>query len=142
MASNDDLAQLGFLIGTWDTTILAADGTAPTSAIDIYAWSANGQFIEHQVTADLGTGPPVQSLEVIAASGVGTFTSHSFDPDGSVNTFALTLTGRDWSIVGQAQRFSGSFDASFTRLDGEWEQKSDEQGWHSLMTIALRKRPA
>ena len=94
---SEKLAPLGVFIGTWDTTIVPAnpDGSdgAPSTATDIYEWSPNGQFLYHFVDAMMG-GERMQSMEVAAAGGAsGAYRTHSFDADGSVNSFRREARG-------------------------------------------------
>jgi hypothetical protein len=141
---SEHLAPLGILIGTWDTTIVPAnpDGSdgAPSQAIDVYEWSPNGQFLYHTVDAMMG-GERVQSMEVAAAEpSSGRYVTHSYDADGSVNRFSATLSDRAWRLTGEAQRFSGQFNADGTVLTGYWEQRTDAGSWSPLMKVTLRKR--
>jgi hypothetical protein len=137
------LAPLSVLIGTWDTTIVPfnPDGSEGQSskATDIYEWSPNGHFIYHTVDAMMG-GERVQSMEVIAAEpSTGTWLTHSYDADGSVNSFTAELRDHTWLLTGDTQRFTGQVDASGVELSGQWEQRSHAD-WSPLMKVTLRKR--
>jgi len=137
------LAPLAALIGTWDTTIvpLNPDGSEgqASKATDIYEWSPNGHFIYHTVDAVMG-GERVQSMEVLAAEpSTGTWLTHSYDADGSVNSFTAQLRDHTWFLTGDTQRFTGQFDADAVELSGQWEQRSHSD-WSPLMKVTLRKR--
>jgi hypothetical protein len=143
-APSDKLAPLGIFIGTWDTTIVpnnpdGSDG-APSQATDTYEWSPNGQFLYHFVDAMLG-GERMQSMEVAAAQhAAGHYLTHSYDADGTVNSFSATLSDRTWLLTGDTQRFTGQFNEEGTVLTGQWEQRGDAGNWSPLMTVTLRKR--
>jgi hypothetical protein len=137
------LAPLAMLIGTWDTTIVPfnPDGSKGqmSKATDVYEWSPNGHFIYHTVDAMMG-GERVQSMEVIAAEpSTGTWLTHSYDADGSVNSFTADLRDHTWFLTGDTQRFTGQLDAAGRELSGQWEQRSHSD-WPPLMKVTLRKR--
>lgn len=143
MAGDSRLDRLNVLIGKWGTTITllnpgGGDGDV-TRATDIYTWSANGKFVQHDVDADMGSGR-VQSLEVIAlaSSGEG-YVSRSYDPDGTFSDFVCALDGRSWSIIGAMQRFSGLFSEDGSLLSGKWEQNDGAGQWTPLMKVVLQK---
>ena len=140
---SEKIAPLKVLIGIWDTTIVpfnedGSDGQA-SSATDIYEWSPNGHFVHHTVDAMMD-GERIQSLEIIAAGpSAGTYLTHSYDADGSVNAFTAELRDSKWFITGDTQRFTGQIDAAGATLSGQWEQRRDSK-WSPLMKVTLRKR--
>ena len=136
-------SRLNALIGDWKTTVtmINADGSdgAVFRASDIYSWSANGKFVQHDVDADM-EGIRVQSLEVIALdpSGKG-YISRSYDPDGTYSNFACELEGRPWRIVGDVQCFAGEFSDDGKTLSGRWSQSDGSGNWLPLMEVTLQK---
>lgn len=138
------LDRLNALIGNWTTTItmLNSDGSAGTvsKGSDIYTWSANGKFVQHDVDADMGRGNRVQSLEVIALDPSGSgYTARSYDPDGTFSDYSCELEGKSWQIDGEVQRFRGEFSEDGSTLEGQWEQNDGKRNWLPLMTVRLRK---
>ena len=135
--------QLDILEGIWDTTItpIAADGSPGQSsrAIDSYAWSANGLFLQHDVDATMD-GQRILSMEILAVEpDTGRYVTRSYDADGSMNDFLAELEGRNWRLTGEQQRFDGTFSTDGLQLAGEWEQRN-ATGWRPLMRVVLRKR--
>ena len=135
--------QLDILVGVWDTTItpIGPDGAAgePSRAIDSYAWSANGLFLQHDVDATMD-GQRILSMEILAVDpDTGRYTTRSYDADGTMNDFLAELDGRHWRLIGERQRFAGTLSADALELAGEWEQRGIK-GWAPLMRVMLRKR--
>jgi hypothetical protein len=135
--------SLDILVGVWDTTItpIGPDGSSgrPSQATDAYVWSANGLFLQHDVDASMD-GQRVQSMEILAVEPeTGRYATRSYDADGSMNDFVAELDGRTWRLIGEQQRFSGSFSPDGLELTGEWEQRGNA-GWAPLMRVVLRKR--
>ena len=135
--------RLDILVGVWDTTItpIGVDGSPgqPSQAIDAYAWSANGLFLQHDVDATMD-GQRVRSMEILAVEpDTGRYITRSYDADGSLNDFVAELDGHVWRLIGAQQRFSGAFSPDGQQLSGQWEQRGDA-GWAPLMRVALRKR--
>lgn len=143
---DDDLrlTRLNALIGDWKTivTMINADGSNGDvfTASDIYTWSANSKFVQHDVDAHVGEGNRVQSLEIIALhpSGKG-YSSRSYDPDGTCSDFVCELEGRSWRITGDVQRFAGKFTNDGKMLCGRWSQNDGSGNWLPLMDVTLRK---
>lgn len=138
------LRQLEPLIGEWTTTItmIEPDGSdgAVSAASDIYTWSANRKFIQHDVDADMGEDGRVLSLEIIALdpSGPG-YVSRSYDPDGTFSDFVCQRDGRTWRVIGARQRFEGQFSHDGLELSGEWEQDGGTGIWSPLIRVRLIK---
>lgn len=114
------------------------DDGAVSCARDVYSWSANGKFLQHDLEAEIGDNR-FRSLEIIALSppGNGNVT-RSFDPDGTFSDFTAELEGRSWRIVGELQLFAGQFAEDGNTLSGRWEQIVEGR-WSPLMNVSLRK---
>ncbi len=143
MPADDRLNHLNALAGEWETTItmLGPDGGdgAVSHARDIYSWSANGRFLQHDVDAEMD-GVRFRSLEIIALDPRGDgYVSRSYDPDGTFSDFTSELEGRSWRIIGEVQRFTGQFSEDGDILSGRWEQNVEGK-WSPLMDVTLRKR--
>lgn len=142
--ADDRFESLRALVGEWRTTITMrnADGSdgAVSTASDTYTWSANGKFVQHDVDAEM-SGDRVQSMEIIALDpgGVG-YTTRSYDPDGTFSDFKAELQGKSWQLLGELQRFKGTFTDDGRTLSGEWEQNDGDGNWSPLMKVVLRRR--
>jgi hypothetical protein len=137
------LNLLNVLAGEWETTITMLDANggdvSVSHARDVYSWSANGRFLQHDVDAEMD-GSRFRSLEIIALDPAGDgFVSRSYDPDGTFSDFKAELEGRSWRIIGEVERFDGQFSEDGNTLSGRWEQNVEGK-WSPLMEVTLRKR--
>lgn len=137
------VAALAPFIGMWDTagTVLSAEGEpeGQLTATDEYEWFSGGHFVLHHVKGSMG-GQDVRTLEVIGAGDADRCLARAYDSSGQTDEYRCALTGRDWVIDGETQRFRGKFDVQFHILEGDWELAEDGQNWRRWMHIKLLKR--
>lgn len=135
-------ALLHLLAGTWRTEgqlVGAPAGPRSTlAAVDRYEWVPGLELLAHYVAGHLGT-TSVASFEVWTYDRKRRmYVSTSFDENGATTTFEGRLRGREWAILGKAQRFHGSFTADGRTLSGVWDQRSGRR-WKPWLAITLRK---
>jgi hypothetical protein len=128
-------------IGVWNTTgeVLKTDA-APAGtlvATDTYRWLPGRQFIVHDVDARFD-GKATRSMEVMGYDLASKkYFARSFDDQGVTESFDIALKGRRWTIVGNAVRFDGQFDAKRNRLTGLWELKGKRGRWQPWIQLEL-----
>ena len=135
--------RLNILAGAWDTSIvmIEADGSegGRSQASDIYSWMPNNWFLVHEVDARMGD-QRMQSMEIFGVDAMtGEFRSRSYEPGGTIHDFVSRIDGVDYTILGDVQRFAGTFENDGRVLRGEWEQFADG-AWTPFIRIVLRKR--
>lgn len=128
-------------IGTWDTSGLlwATPDAEPVAftAEDRYEWLAGGHFLLHHVEADMA-GTEIRALEIARPDG-DEWILDSYDNTGAFVVARGRLTGRDWRITGENERFAGTFTEDGDRIAGVWERR--EQGeWVRWMEVSLVRR--
>ncbi|HKO54054.1 MAG TPA: DUF1579 family protein [Polyangiaceae bacterium] len=135
------MSRLGIFIGTWNTTgeVLKTE-SAPAStlsATDTYRWLPGNHFIVHDADARFGNHP-TRSMEVIGYDiERRKYLARSYDDQGATEEFEVRLKGKSWSILGEAVRFNGRFDAKNNELTGLWELKSKRSGWQPWIKLLL-----
>jgi hypothetical protein len=135
------LSAFDVFIGIWNTTgkVLETSSGPPGTlvATDTYRWLPGKHFIAHEVDARFD-GRPTRSLEIMGFDAAKRrFFSTSYSDQGEVESFELSLEGRDWRIVGKTVRFHGSFDARRTRLTGLWELRAARARWQPWIELQL-----
>jgi hypothetical protein len=83
---------------------------------------------------------PVKALEIMRYDQESDrLLSTSIDSGGQHPEYELKLNGRNWSIIGETERFRGEFNSDFTILEGQWFQISDDKAKNPWMKIRLTK---
>ena len=79
-------------------------------------------------------------MEMIALDPNGpSYTTRSYDPDGTFSDFSCDLDGKTFRLTGEVQRFKGKFSDDGKTLSGQWVRRADGN-WSPLMNVTLRKR--
>jgi hypothetical protein len=135
------MSRLEIFIGSWNTTgeVLETEAAPATtlSATDTYRWLPGKHFIVHDADARFGNDP-TRSMEVIGYDHKSKkYWARSYDDQGVMELFAVTLQGKTWSIVGASVRFNGKFDANNDTLSGLWELKGKKAGWQPWIKLTL-----
>ncbi len=135
--------RLNVFIGSWrtDGEIFPQNGAGPSKlvATDSYEWFPGAHFILHHVDGQMGENP-VKALEIMRYDQESDrFLSTSIDNGGQHSEYELNLNGRNWSIIGETERFWGEFNSDFTILEGRWLQISDDKVENPWMKIRLTK---
>ncbi|MFS0556800.1 DUF1579 family protein [Brevibacillus sp. 179-C9.3 HS] len=137
------LSRLNVFVGKWMTEGLITESpsgpVAKLKAIDTYEWLPGGFFLIHHVDGMMGD-KEVKTIEIIGydASNQVYFT-HAYDNQGSMGSYYANLLGRDWTITGNTERFSGKFSVDGKTLIGTWELLGNDQSWVHWMDIRLTK---
>ena len=140
-----DRNLLPLLVGTWSTegklVGLPAHPRNTLVAVDRYEWVPGLELLAHYVAGHLGR-TSVASFDVWARDrGRQSYASTSFDDNGVATTFQSRFRGGEWTIVGEKQRFRGSFSKDRLTIVGTWDQKASGV-WKPWLTITLRKAGA
>ena len=143
MGKDHMLRQLERLVGRWKTTIKLvtsdSEEVGKSHATDVYSWSPNGNFLYHEVDAQMD-GESHKSLEVIAINPDGDgFVSRSYDPDGSFSDYECWFKNEEWHIRGETLRFSGQFLDGGRILSGDWKQLTENKSWEPAMSVVLER---
>jgi hypothetical protein len=133
--------DLDIFVGIWDTSgrLWATPEAEPVDfrAEDRYEWLAGGHFLLHHVEADMA-GTEVLALEIARPDG-DEWILDSYDNTGGFAVSRARLTGRDWLITGESERFAGTFTPDLTRIVGRWE-RLDQGEWVRWMEVTLTKQ--
>lgn len=137
------LARLNVFVGKWATEGLITQGPSgqvtKLKAIDTYEWLPGEFFMLHHVDGLMGDNE-VKAMEIIGydVSNQVYFT-HAYDNQGKVTSYYANFLGRDWTITGNTERFSGKFSVDGNTLIGTWELLGDDENWAHWMDIRLTK---
>jgi len=139
--SKNRMSRFELFVGVWDTTgeVLETDAGPAGNlvATDTYRWLPGRHFIVHDVDARFDNRP-ARSMEVMGYDRTsGKYFARSFDDQGLTEVFDIGLSGKRWSIEGEAVRFSGSFNAERSRLGGLWEMKGKRGSWQPWINLEL-----
>jgi len=134
------MSRFEIFIGTWNTTgeVLKTESSPATTlfASDTYRWLPGNQFIIHDVDARFGD-QATRSMEVVGYdSKKKRYIARSYDDQGTSEEFEVRLTGKKWTIVGEAVRFDGKFSSDGNKLQGLWEMKG-KSGWQPWIKLKL-----
>ncbi len=140
MAANR-MARFEIFVGTWNTRgeVLATE-SAPAGvlrATDTYRWLPGGHFLLHDVDARFDDEPS-RSMEVVGYDARRRkHVARSYDDRGASEEFVVRLSGKRWTIQGDAVRFDGRFSRDGDRLTGLWELKGRKRGWQPWIRLEL-----
>ena len=144
-ASQSRTAERGLLellLGTWRTegqlVGVRGDSAHTLVAVDRYEWVPGLKLLAHYVAGHLGQ-TPITSFEIWAFNRRRrSYVSTSFDENGVPSRFKSRLRRGQWTILGDTQRFRGSFSKDRRMVSGLWEQKV-KGVWKPWLSVELRK---
>jgi hypothetical protein len=140
------LERLDVLIGRWKTQ----GWTTPTSgtaeridAVDTYQRLPGGALL-HLVDARVGD-QNVEGAEIIGFDPArGRYVTPYFGTDGP-KAYEASLVDHDgslvWTMRGEKDRFTGTFDHERNVITGHWEDRDDDLTWRPWMEITLTREP-
>jgi len=137
------LALLDVFVGKWHTEgVIAGSPSGPAArlkAVDTYEWLPGGFFLIHHVDGHMGEDP-VKAIEMIGYDASSRlYTTQSYDNQGNVNAYQANLQGREWTISGRTERFTGAFSEDGNSLTGKWELSDGGGNWAHWMDIKLTR---
>jgi hypothetical protein len=129
-------------VGKWNTrgkTIATASEPAVEfSGTDIYAWIGRGFFLLHSVDVMMGD-QPVIGVEIIRYDPSSrTYQASFVDSRGNTSTSEVRYDKRKWTVIGEAERFAGTFSEDWNTLSGRWERKNGSR-WEPWMDVTLTR---
>jgi hypothetical protein len=141
------LQRLEPFVGEWTTeATFPAGGPSGLTGRTTFEWALHGRFLLQRSEVPHPDAP--DGLCVIAAVG-DAFTQHYFDQRGVVRTYSMTFTDGIWTLLRDSpdfsplsfwQRFTGTFSADATRIDGRWEKSQDEGAtWEHDFHLAFER---
>ncbi|MED1780850.1 DUF1579 family protein [Brevibacillus fortis] len=137
------LTHLNIFVGKWVTDGLIMESpagqAAKLKATDTYEWLPGGYFLIHHVDGMMGD-KEVKTIEIIGYDTTSQmYFTHAYDNYGSRASYYANLLGRDWTITGKTERFTGKFSVDGNTLIGTWELLGNNESWAHWMDIRLRK---
>lgn len=137
------LTRLNIFVGKWVTEGLIMESpagpAAKLKATDTYEWLPGGYFLIHHVDGMMGD-KEVKTIEIIGYDATSQmYFTHAYDNYGSVASYHANLLGRDWTITGKTERFTGTFSVDGNALFGTWELLGNDERWAHWMDIRLTK---
>ncbi|MFF0829147.1 hypothetical protein ACFYU8_20855 [Brevibacillus sp. NPDC003359] len=103
-----------------------AGPAAKLKATDTYEW--------------LSGDKEVKTIEIIGYDTTSQmYFTHAYDNYGSRASYYANLLGRDWTITGKTERFTGKFSVDGNTLIGTWELLGNNESWAHWMDIRLTK---
>ncbi|GGD53268.1 DUF1579 family protein [Paenibacillus nasutitermitis] len=137
------MERLNVFVGKWNTegVIKASPSGAAEQlkAVDTYEWLPGGYFLIHHIDGHMGK-EEVKAIEIIGYDPSSQkYTTHSYDNQGNFNAYKANLLDRDWTILGESERFTGMLSEDGNILTGTWELSHDGENWAQWMDIKLTK---
>jgi hypothetical protein len=130
------------LIGEWSVAMVMPGQEVPAELPDVgarvsFEWMGDQGFVVERWTVPVPGAP--DGLAVIGwDAGRGTFLQHYFDERAVARVYTMTLADGVWTLERTtadfagcefSQRFTGTFSADGTRIDGTWEIAHDHVTW-------------
>jgi hypothetical protein len=150
---NEKLSKLDPLVGDW--TMEASAGGQPAGVSRaVFGWAEDGAFlVQHARGEQPDFEPPPQwvannPLPLVTIFGLdehsGTYTMLYADARGVFRVYSMTLRDGVWEMRGQAgpqfhQRFTATFSADGTSINGAWESSRDGVRWEHDFDVTYRK---
>ncbi|MEV4597176.1 hypothetical protein AB0K15_07230 [Amycolatopsis sp. NPDC049253] len=144
--STDDLDPF---LGEWAVGVVFPHAPAdqpPPVARAVFERILDGRYLTQRTEVPLAEAP--DSFSVVAAHEDGTFTQHYHDARGVSRLYAMTFRDGVWTLLREAadfsplhfrQRFTGTFSADRTRIDGAWEMAMPGEDWKHDFAVHYRR---
>ena len=138
------LARLDAFIGEWHIEARFPDGDAGGMAgRAVFEWTLDRQFVLQRTGAEHPDAP--SGLMIIAAEDNGEqYVQHYFDSRGVVRVYRMTFRDGLWTLaretpdftpLGFAQRYTGTFSEDGRSISGRWERSHDGSTWEPDFAI-------
>jgi hypothetical protein len=132
------LARLDAFVGEWSVEVrFPAGGPSGLAGRVVFEWALGRQFLMERSEADHPDAP--DGLMLIAAEPDGEhYVQHYFDSRGVVRVYRMTFRDGlstlaretpDFTPLGFAQRFTGTFSEDGRSISGRWELSRDGSTW-------------
>jgi hypothetical protein len=124
------LATLEILVGEWVEQVLLPDAPAGRA---VFEWALRGAYLIQRSDAPLEEFPDGFMVIEPDPDGDG-YTQHYFDSRGVTRVYRMQLRDGEWTLLrtepdfsplGFAQRFQGTFSADGDTIEGRWETSHD-----------------
>jgi hypothetical protein len=133
----DALALLGGFIGDWAMEVrfpgqpsVSSGGAGGPGARSRFEWALGGGFLLQHTEVPIPEAP--DSLAIVGADPqTGGYIQHYYDSRGVARLYAMSFTGRVWTLTREAadfspldfrQRFTGTFSEDGNTITGAWEK--------------------
>jgi hypothetical protein len=136
------LERLSPFVGSWRIEAVfpgaaaAAIGPGGATGQTTFDWDLHGGFLVQRTSAP---DPAPDSLAVIACDPeTGAYVQHYFDDRGVVRIYAMTFDGHTWTLsrtepdfspLDFSQRFTATFAADGSSINGAWEATGADGEW-------------
>ena len=141
------MQSLQALIGEWGVEMLPT-GSAPIGgATAMFEWVLDGRYVVQRTPVPHPDAP--DGLMVISSDPLtGGYTQHYFDSRGVTRLYAMTFTGREWTLSREkadfspldfSQRFTGMMGEDQRTIEGRWEKRHGTSAWQLDFGLTYRK---
>ena len=140
-------ARLDVFVGEWVVEARFHGGGDGPQALSRFEWALDGQFLLQRTEVPVPEAP--NSLAIISADPeTGAYTQHYYDSRGVVRLYAMSLTGREWTLTRESadfspldfrQRFTATFSQDGNTISGAWEKAFNGAGWEHDFDLIYRR---
>jgi hypothetical protein len=144
--TNPALAELEFLLGSWEMTLSAASflpdpNQTLTGHVEVEAIEG-GRLVAVRQLTDPG-GPPAAIWVIGRDDSQPDHTVLYADSRGVTRVYTMSLNGDRWKIWREDPDFSQRFDAAIApernRISGRWEKRSSTGEWEHDFDLAYTR---
>ena len=147
--TNPALADLGFLVGTWDMTLSRASflpdpAATVTGLVEFAVIESGGLLAMRQMTEP--SGPPAASWVFGRDASGPQYTALYSDGRGVSRVYGMDLGGDTWRMWRHDPEFSQRFEATVhsdrNTVTGRWDKRAADGPWEHDFDLTYRRRDA